>query len=320
MPRPEHLSEVFKSLEVQAARALLLQGASPWALQLARPATGLILVGIEGAASLELGAGQRVVLDAGTRVLLTSATHRLSEGEAGLESTLEPAAFTEPFQQKSLGSGPPTAKILLLAFELEGGPDSLLARSLPPMLVAPGDPKSGLGAALAAWLQAEVALAVGGSDVIVGRLTEGMLVSLIRTTMARGTSPREGLVSALSEPQIGAAIGLVHDAPHEDWTVAALASRVGMSRSAFAARFTQLVGEAPLHYVTRRRMQVAAQLLRGTSLTLLQVSQRVGYDSEAAFSKAFKRWSGRSPGTYRRGGAKDAGPASETRRVGEESA
>ena len=103
-----------------------------------------------------------------------------------------------------------------------------------------------------------------------------------------------------ADAQVGAALSLVHQSPEQNWTVQELAQRVAMSRSAFAARFTRMVGEPPLHYVTRWRMQKAASLLRDGQSTIAQIAEAVGYDSEAAFSKAFKRALGAAPGAYRR--------------------
>jgi AraC-like DNA-binding protein len=103
----------------------------------------------------------------------------------------------------------------------------------------------------------------------------------------------------LRDPQVGAALGLIHREPEREWTVAGLAAEVGMSRSPFAAKFAELVGEPPLAYLTAWRMQVAAGLLRD-GLPVAEVAARVGYESEAAFSRAFKRWRGESPSAYRR--------------------
>jgi AraC-like DNA-binding protein len=93
---------------------------------------------------------------------------------------------------------------------------------------------------------------------------------------------------------------MIHEKPASTFTVAGLAHAVGMSRSAFASQFTRLVGEPPLHYVARWRMLKAAQLLKDNRLALAEIAASVGYESEAAFSKAFKRWSGQAPGCYRR--------------------
>lgn len=98
---------------------------------------------------------------------------------------------------------------------------------------------------------------------------------------------------------MAAALDLMHRQPEEPWTVALLADRVGLSRSGFAARFTELVGEPPLGYLTRLRMQRASMLLR-EGATLAKASELTGYSSEASFSYAFRQWAGIPPGAYRR--------------------
>lgn len=139
-----------------------------------------------------------------------------------------------------------------------------------------------------------------GARVVVARMLELLLLQLVRTHIVSFPEESQGWLRALSDAQIGCALGLIHEKPAEEFTVAGLAHAVGMSRSGFASQFTRLVGEPPLHYVTRWRMLKAAQLLRDNRLTLAETAATVGYDSEAAFSKAFKRWSGQAPGAYRR--------------------
>ena len=97
------------------------------------------------------------------------------------------------------------------------------------------------------------------------------------------------------------ALALMHAQVAHPWTVAELAARVGLSRSGFSARFTELVGEPPLQYLARWRAARAAELLRGTSEPVSTIAERVGYESTPSFNKAFKRWQGTSPGAYRRG-------------------
>ena len=107
------------------------------------------------------------------------------------------------------------------------------------------------------------------------------------------------MAKAITDPQIGQAFALIHNAPQEPWTVASLALRAGMSRAGFAARFRELVGEPPLQYLTRWRMHKAAGMLRAGPESLGEIAGRIGYEAEAAFSKAFKRWAGHAPGAYR---------------------
>lgn len=111
---------------------------------------------------------------------------------------------------------------------------------------------------------------------------------------------RGGWLGALRDRHVGAALGLLHRAPERDWTNASHASEVGLSRSRFAGRFTALVGQPPLTYLTRWRMEKAAGLLHEGDLGLAEIAGRVGYESEAAFSRAFRRHFGVPPGVYRR--------------------
>jgi AraC-like DNA-binding protein len=150
-----------------------------------------------------------------------------------------------------------------------------------------------------ATLDAELDRDVPGSDVLVTRLVDLLVVHVLRRCVlaARATT---GWLSALRDPKIGRALALVHRSPEADWTASSLAARVGMSRSAFFARFTEIVGEPPAQYLTRWRMHVAADLLGDDRLSLGQLAERVGYGSEDAFSKVFKRTMGVSPGQYRR--------------------
>src|SRR5439155_5527801 len=117
-----------------------------------------------------------------------------------------------------------------------------------------------------------------GVQTMISRLTEIIFVQAMRLWMASQPAGQGGWLGALRDPQIGAALGLMHRAPERDWSVAALAREVAMSRSPFAARFTALVGEPPLAYLTRWRMHRAARLLHGDHLPVGEVARRVGYE------------------------------------------
>lgn len=151
-----------------------------------------------------------------------------------------------------------------------------------------------------AWIERELGTNFPGAKLVVNRLVELVWIQLVRTHIASSPAATRGWLKALSDPQIGVALSLIHDQPATQFSVAGLAHAAGMSRSAFASQFARLVGEPPLHYVARWRMLKASQLLKENKRTLAEVAVAVGYDSEAAFSKAFKRWSGQAPGYYRR--------------------
>ncbi|MDG2112028.1 MAG: AraC family transcriptional regulator [Actinomycetota bacterium] len=167
--------------------------------------------------------------------------------------------------------------------------------------------ESSTGARALEWLPsvlgmiaAETAQARPGGEAVVTRLCDILVISAIRTWLDTDPAARTGWLGALQDPQIGTAVVLIHRNPEHDWTVAGLAATVAMSRSAFSARFSEQVGEGPMQYVTRWRMHVATDLLGEEKLTVAVVAERLGYASEAAFSRAYKRATGTPPGAVRR--------------------
>ncbi|TDD89331.1 AraC family transcriptional regulator [Actinomadura darangshiensis] len=141
-----------------------------------------------------------------------------------------------------------------------------------------------------------------GGEAVITRLGDILVIQAIRAWLESDPGARTGWLGALRDPQIGRAISLVHRDPARPWTVASLARELAMSRSAFAARFTELVGEPVMSYVARWRMHVAvAELKEGA--TVGQLADRLGYRSEAAFGRAFKRVVGVSPGSVRKSAA-----------------
>lgn len=145
----------------------------------------------------------------------------------------------------------------------------------------------------------EIAAGRPGSDAVLARLSEVLFVEAVRRYI--GTLPEGhcGWLAGLKEPFVGRALALIHARPGESWTVARLSREVGLSRSALADRFTRLLGEPPMHYLGRWRLQLAAQRLRTSHDPLARIAFEVGYESEAAFSRAFKRLFGLPPATWR---------------------
>jgi len=150
------------------------------------------------------------------------------------------------------------------------------------------------------WLLTqEIVRELPGSKVITSRLVDVMFVYIIRSWLEQQPDGSAGWLGALRDTQIGKVLGLIHKGPQQHWTVESLAHEVSMSRAAFARRFTNLVGEPPMTYLTRWRMDIAARLLRDSGDILNSIAIRVGYETESSFSKAFRRFHGVSPGQYR---------------------
>jgi AraC-like DNA-binding protein len=146
----------------------------------------------------------------------------------------------------------------------------------------------------------EVAAGRPGSETVLAKLSELLFVEAVRRYAETLPEGQTGWLAGLREPYVARALALLHRDIARRWTVDDLGREVGLSRSALADRFIRLIGAPPMHYLANWRMQVATQKLRNTSASLAQVAQSVGYDSEAAFSRAFKKAFGAAPATWRR--------------------
>jgi AraC-like DNA-binding protein len=160
----------------------------------------------------------------------------------------------------------------------------------------------------AAWWQAAKGHLVSeatspgpGNRAVLARLSELLFMELVRWQLSHASAERGGWLAGLKDPFVGRALALLHAEPARPWTVEELARQAAISRAALAKRFVELVGEAPMQYLTAWRMHLARQLLRESTLGLAEIAARVGYDSEAAFNRAFSRVVGTPPGTWRQG-------------------
>lgn len=180
-------------------------------------------------------------------------------------------------------------------------PFNPLLDALPRMFHAP------ISAATRTWLTQLVRVAIAetehssaGGETMLAKLAELMFVEVIRKYIDGLPQDTLGWLAGLRDPHIGAALRLIHAMPSSPWTLESLAREVGLSRSAFANRFGQFVGAPPMHYLARWRLQVAAQLFEGKGISIAAAAAQVGYESEAAFNRAFKKVVGVPPGAWRR--------------------
>jgi AraC-like DNA-binding protein len=199
------------------------------------------------------------------------------------------------------GGGVPTT---IISGWFSFGPMSVkpLKRLLPELILVKADQAQSLALhATLRSLSSEMAEPAPGSEVMVNRLADILFIQCVRAHIASSSETcKSGWLRAIFDPKIGAALKAMHERVENPWTVETLAAAAGMSRSAFALRFKELLGEPPLEYLTNWRMYKATGLLREDDRKLFEVAKSVGYDSDAAFSKAFKRVLGVAPKRYRR--------------------
>lgn len=278
----------------------------PWSLAFADAPPLTLVATLGGHASLRVGDAAPVRLAAGDLALISASAYTIADDpgtppQLVIRGTKKyPVPGGEPVRNqapRTYGDGEPGATTMLRgAYELHGAAAERLLGLLPPLAVVPAGPRTRGALDL---LAAEVACDEPGQDAVLRRLLDLVLVLALRGWCARAEPP-PGWYRALGDAGVGEALRLLHTEPAHRWTVAELASRAGLSRAAFAARFARLVGEPPLTYLTGWRMTLAADLLRDTEDTIAAVARAVGYDDPFAFSVAFKRVRGGSPSDWRR--------------------
>jgi AraC-like DNA-binding protein len=181
-------------------------------------------------------------------------------------------------------------------YHMSGEVTQRLLNALPPLVVLP---KGSWDCPLVPLLHHEIVKDEPAQEVVLDRLLDLLLIAVLRAWFSRPEANPPGWYRALGDPVVGAALRLLHDNPASPWTIATLAAKTGVSRAALARRFTDLVGEPPMAYLTAWRLALAADLLREPDATLAAVARRVGYGSPFALSTAFKRVRGVSPQEYR---------------------
>lgn len=304
-PRGDVLADVITTSLLRNALYRRLECRAPWGIRMPSRGRAVFYLVARGSARLEVDGEPLALLSAGDVAFVPHGTSHVVRDAASSQPQLvcdgihcKPPPDSSP--RVLGGSGSPTSLVLGF-FEFRGGPKPSLLSTLPTLVqLSASDPKAQpwLGS-IVQLLLAESAAPGPASALVQQRLADVLFVHALRALMVPSRCPRSGL-PALAEPRIGDALALLHAHTEHPWTVATLAARVGLSRSSFAARFNQLVGEPPLQYLARWRMARAAALLEDRRLGIDEIAGRVGYESVPSFTKAFKRWQGNSPGAYRR--------------------
>lgn len=316
------LSDLLRRAGAGDAQVRQLIQRPPWSITYADAPALTVFATLGGQAALRLEdvpSVPPVRLAAGDIALVTHSTrHTISDDLATPPQVLirdsrkqllgDPrthAALEANLAPRTWGDGLPGATTMLRGmFRLRGEAGRRLLAMLPPLVVIPAAPRTGAALDL---LAAETTLDEPGQDAVLHRSLDLVLVLALRSWCAILGPADPSWYAALTDPAIGSALDHIHTDPAHRWTVAELAAIAGLSRAAFAARFTQLVGQPPMAYLAGWRMTLAADLLRedgGT--TVAAAAQAVGYQDAFAFSVAFKRAKGMSPSRWGRGEAGEA--------------
>lgn len=243
-------------------------------------------------------AGDAVIFVRGDGHYMCSQLGRRSVPDLGLYH--RPKDRRLPFVLGQLGGDGEPARFVCGYLGCDAGPLNPLLGALPRLLHIRFDSEAGqLIRSLIGLTLEEEGTPRAGSETILSRLSELMFLQAVRQHIGELPARATGWLAGLRDRQIGAALALIHGQPARPWTLEALAHEVGMSRSSFADRFTDLLGTPPMHYLSRWRLQLSTQLLERPHSNVAQVAAAVGYESEAAFSRAFKKALGMPPGTWR---------------------
>jgi AraC-like DNA-binding protein len=309
------LAEALHFLRMNGAFYCRSELSAPWGLTLPpmpdyiwfhAPTSGQALLETEDAGQALLRPGDFALVPHGEGHVLRSASDAPAPGILELEREL----VSDRYELLRHGGGGASTILICGAVRF----DHPAARNLVEMLPAVIHLDSSSSAQLD-WMQGTLRLMAAearelrpGGEAVITRLADILVVQAIRAWLETDPAAQTGWLGALQDKQVGRAIALIHREPARPWTVDSLARELAMSRSAFAARFTELVGEPVMQYVARWRMQVALGALRDEGVTVAELARRLGYRSEAAFARAFKRVIGVPPGAVRRRPAADALP------------
>ena len=291
------LSEVFSLINIRGARCTRFEASGRWSYRFpAKPAVKFGAV-LAGDCWIDFGEGQRHQLAAGDCFLLANASSYVLANDDHILSEDGLAAFDWAQSDIARHEGNDTV-LIAGTFSFEESDADLLLDSLPTFLLIPSSNASAtVVRSTLAILDIEIKGTQIGAAVLTDRLVDILLVQVLRAALIQDDGDNLGWISALADPRIGRAIGLMHGDAAYPWSLETLAASVAMSRSAFSKRFKSLVGLAPLDYLLRWRMRLARNALRRGS-TVATVASEVGYSSESAFGHAFKRIYGIAPRRY----------------------
>jgi len=311
------LSEVLKVVKLQGALFYNGEFSAPWSVRAASSrglaryfASGSEHVIVyhlvtEGRASARLEDGTRVALSAGDIVMIPHGdTHIVENGPA--TKTVDddehlPTVLSQGLKLWRLGGGGEVTRFVCGYMACEAQLSRVFLSGLPPLFkVSIRNDESGR------WLENSIRFSVNeagssraGGEAVMAKLSEVLFVETLRAYIADLPPEQTGWLAGARDSEVGKTLALMHRNPAHPWTIATLAKEAGVSRSVLAERFRYYLNQAPMAYLTRWRLQLGAQMLASTSYSVAQVAVEVGYESEAAFNRAFKRQFELPPARFR---------------------
>ncbi|AUX28972.1 MULTISPECIES: AraC family transcriptional regulator [Sorangium] len=299
------LTETLRSVQLRSQIYGRLELKAPWGMRVDGHDVTTFYALSRGGCVLDVG-GRRLTLAPGDVVFLRARLAHALRDRPGSRAVSPEEVYAQRGGRcggivRYGGEGAPTT-IVAGGLHFTDARLNPLVASLPELIHVKGD-----GGVATRWLEstlqfvaAEMDAELPGHELVAGRLADVLFVQALRTHVAGITCEESGWLRALWDPTLGVALQRMHERPADPWTVEALARAAGVSRSAFAARFKGTLGLAPLEYLTRWRMHRAAEMLADEAASTAEVAGAVGYDTDGAFVKAFKRHMGETPGAYRR--------------------
>lgn len=296
------LTEIFTQMRIRKASFTRLDATAPWGfVSKGEQAVKFILV-VRGSGILLAGShSDPIPLRSGDAlIMLDDEPYRLFDHEGSQVLDCVEVEKMRVGQNIELGGGGTLTTFVSGAFEIDALDAQPLVAVLPKLLHLKLDQNRSLAFQSVLELLAAEAEAPGlGSEAVTSRLFELLFVHAIRALASQPEGPTRGWLAAIADRNLAHAIRAIHAEPARDWTVETLAREAGMSRSAFAARFKAVVGRTPLDYLTHWRIYRASRMIQKRGAVLADVSRSVGYDSPAAFNRAFKKETGQTPGAFR---------------------
>ena len=311
------LSEVLRGIEIESAFFYNGEFTAPWSFRSPKScklapyihhADGHVIVYhllTEGRAIAKLDDHTRLSLEAGDIVIFPHGhPHFIQSGEVARpvdgESALQ-QIFADGLKLTRMGGGGEVTRFVCGYMVCESDLSEILLSGLPAVFkVNIREDESGR------WLEESIRYSItqagvsdSGSKAVLAKLCETLFAETLRRYVAASPLQQRTWLAGVLDPEIGKVLALIHRQPDAPWTIAQLAQEAGMSRSVLAARFRQYLGEPPVTYLTRWRLKLGARMLSNSSHSVARIASEVGYESEAAFNRAFKRQFGHPPARYR---------------------